>query len=155
MTKSNPTPARWVTHKLETNYTTEVPPQDWRSWAPCQASQLGCLAMGRGAPRESGFEGQWGLIAGIPQDWGKQKLHSWRAHSWSSAHKDPGKKQWLHKRLGQTYLLVLEGLLQRWGVAVAHCRDKDTCSGSAGKYSLEWTPWRPPTPQEPASQNSL
>ena len=30
--------------------------------------------------------------------------------------------------LNQTYLLVLEGLLQRWGVAVAHHGDKDTGS---------------------------
>ena len=39
-------------------------------------------------------------------------------------------------RLNQTYLLVLEGLLQRRGVAVAHCGDKDTGSRSSGKYSL-------------------
>ena len=31
-----------------------------------------------------------------------------------------GKEQWLHRRLNQTHLLVLEGLLQRRGVAVAH-----------------------------------
>ena len=36
----------------------------------------------------------------------------------------------------QTYLLVLEGLLQRWEVAVAHRGDKDTGSRSSGKYSL-------------------
>ena len=29
-----------------------------------------------------------------------------------------------HKRLGQTYLSVLEGFLQRQGAAVAGCRDK-------------------------------
>ena len=34
------------------------------------------------------------------------------------------------------YLLVLEGLLQRRGVAVSHCEDKDTGSRSSGKYSL-------------------
>ena len=49
-----------------------------------------------------------------------------------------GKEQWPHRRLNQTYLLVLEGLLQRWGGAVAHHRHKDTGSGSAGKYSLVW-----------------
>ena len=32
--------------------------------------------------------------------------------------------------------LVLEGLLQRRVVAVAHCGDKDTGSRSSGKYSL-------------------
>ena len=33
-------------------------------------------------------------------------------------------------------LLVLEGLLQRWGLAVVHRGDKDTGSRSCGKYSL-------------------
>ena len=49
-----------------------------------------------------------------------------------------GKEQWPHRRLNQTYLLVLEGLLQRQGVAVAHSGDKDTGSRSSGKYSLAW-----------------
>ena len=39
-------------------------------------------------------------------------------------------------RLNQTYLLVLEGLLQRRGLALFHRRDKDTGSGGSGKYSL-------------------
>ena len=49
-----------------------------------------------------------------------------------------GKEQWAHRRLNQTFLLVLEGLLQRRGVAVAHRGDKDTGSRSSGKYSLAW-----------------
>ena len=44
-----------------------------------------------------------------------------------------GKEQLPHRRLNQTYLLVLEGLLQRLGVAVAHREDKDTGSRSSGK----------------------
>ena len=47
-----------------------------------------------------------------------------------------GKEQCSHRRLNHTYQLVLEGLLQRWGAAVAHCGDKDTGSRSSGKYSL-------------------
>ena len=38
--------------------------------------------------------------------------------------------------LNQAYLLVLEGLPQRRGVAVSHQEDKDTGSRSSGKYSL-------------------
>ena len=49
-----------------------------------------------------------------------------------------GKEQWPHRRLNQTYLLVLEGLLQWQGAAVAHHGDKDTDSRSSGKYSLAW-----------------
>ena len=49
-----------------------------------------------------------------------------------------GKEQWPHRRLNQTYQLVLEGLLQRWGMAVAHRGDKDIGSRSSGKYYLVW-----------------
>ena len=40
---------------------------------PRQDSQPGDLATGGGDPRESDFEGQWELIAGIPQDWGENE----------------------------------------------------------------------------------
>ena len=60
-------------------------------------------------------------------------------HTQSSVHiGTQGKEQWPHRRLNQTYLLVLEGLLWRWGVAVSHHEDKDTGSRSSGKYSLVW-----------------
>ena len=49
-----------------------------------------------------------------------------------------GKEQWPHKRLNQNYWLMLEGLMQRQGAAVAHHGDKDTGSRSSGKYSLVW-----------------
>ena len=55
---------------------------------PHQAFQPGSLAMGGGSPRETGFEGQQDLITGIPQDWGKQKLKSWRAHTRSHVHQE-------------------------------------------------------------------
>ena len=54
--KSNPITAGWVTHRLENTYTTEVYPMEWRSWAPCQASQPGGPATGGGIHRESDFE---------------------------------------------------------------------------------------------------
>ena len=84
--KSNLIYAGWVTHKLEKLY--HSPP----TGVKVLSSQPGGLATGGGAPRESGFEGQWGLITGIPQDWGKQKLHSWRTHKGSCVYQDPGKK---------------------------------------------------------------
>ena len=61
-------------------------------------------------------------------------------HTQSSVHTGTqGKEQWPPQRLNQTYLLVLEGLRQRWVVAVAHRVDKDTDSRSSGKYSLVWS----------------
>ena len=59
-------------------------------------------------------------------------------HKVLCAREPRGKEQWPHRRLNETYLLVLEGLLQRRGAAVAHGRDKDTGSSSSGKYSLAW-----------------
>ena len=71
--------------------------------------------MGGRAHRESDFGGQQGLIEGITQDWEKQKLHPWRMCTRTRAHQDPGEKSSdPHKRLGQTYLLVLESLAWRW-----------------------------------------
>lgn len=49
-----------------------------------------------------------------------------------------GKQQWPHKRLNQAYLLILEGLLQRQGVAEAHLGDKDSGSSGFGKCSFVW-----------------
>ena len=88
--KSNPISTEWVTHKLETNYTTEIHPLEWRLWAPCQASQPRGPAKRGGIHRESDFEGEQDLIAGLQQDWGKKRLHSWRAHTKVCAHQDPG-----------------------------------------------------------------
>jgi len=50
--KSNPIPARCVTHKLEKSNTKEVLPLLWRFWTPRQAFQLGDLTKGLGIPRE-------------------------------------------------------------------------------------------------------
>ena len=45
--------------------------------------------------------------------------------STSFVHWDPGQKQWLHRSLGQTFLLVFESLLERWGTTMTHLRGCD------------------------------
>ena len=68
-------------------------------------------------------------------------------HKQSSVHVGTqGKEQWPHRRLNQTYLLVLEGLLQKRVVAVSHCEDKDT-----GSRRLGSTPWHEPSQSLPIS----
>ena len=99
------------THKLENNYIPEVFPWEWEFEVPCQPPHPGSIASGEGAPRALGFEGQ--QISEAWQDWGKRRLHSWRMHTRSHVHWDPGQEQRLQRSLGQTYLLVLEGLLRR------------------------------------------
>ena len=85
-----------------------------RGLTPHQGPQPGGLASREGAPRAFRFEGQ---------QIGSQELHRTggnRTPLLEDAHKvscapRAGKKQWLHRNLGKTYLLVLEGLLRRWG----------------------------------------
>ena len=79
--KWNPIIAGWVNHKLENTYTKEVHLLEWRFWAPRQASKPGGWAIAGGIPRKSDIESKQDLIAGLQQDWGKQRLHSWRAHT--------------------------------------------------------------------------
>ena len=73
-------------------------------------------------------------------DWtGGNRDSTLGGHTQSSVHiRTQGKEQWPQRRLNQTYLLVVEGLLQRRGVAVSHREDKDTGSRSSGKCSLVW-----------------
>lgn len=86
------------------------------------------LASGRGASRAFDFEGHWSLISVTPQDWGKQKCHSWMVSIRSEAATscEPGKN--LPSGLG--------GCPGEVRVAVAHCRDKYTGGGGSGKFSL-------------------
>ena len=70
-----------------------------------------------------------------PQDWVKQKLLSWNAHTKSSAHQNPeGRSSDSQRKLNQNCLLVLEGLLWQHGSAGAHHRD-----GGTGSSILEWS----------------
>ena len=70
---------------------------------------------GRWDTRAFGFESHQGLIAEATQDWEGRRLCSWRSYARSRMHGDQGQKQKLDKNLDQTYLLVLESLLERWG----------------------------------------
>ena len=90
--KSNPIPAGWMTHKLENDNNKEVLPLLWRFWIPHQASQPRNRAKELEIPKESDLEGQWDLITELSQDWGKQRLHTWRAHLKSSTYQNPGER---------------------------------------------------------------
>ena len=65
-----------------------------------------------------------------------------------------GRKQWPHKSLGQTYLLILEGLLQRRGVAVAPCGYKHWWRQFWEVFHWIKPSWRPPFshPDRPTQQ---
>ena len=114
------------------------PPTGWRLWAPPQASQPGVRQW-----EGELLEYQTLRASGIwLQDFdrtGGKRDSTLGGHTQSSVHiRTQGKEQWPHRRLNQTYLLVLEGLLQRQGLAVSHGEDKDTGSRNSGKYSLVW-----------------
>ena len=79
-----------MTHKLENNYIAEVLLWEWEFWAPRQAPQPEGLALGGGACRARGFEGQQGLNAGALKASGKQRLYSRMVHIRFHVHWDPG-----------------------------------------------------------------
>ena len=127
-----------MTHKLENNYITEVLPQEWEFWAPRQAPQPEGPASEGGVPRAFSFEGQWGLSAGAPQEWGKQRLHhSWRAHTSFHVHWDPAQSSdfigaWARPTCGY-WRVSWRGGGWLW---LSLC--KDTCGEGPREYWLAW-----------------
>ena len=69
--------------------------------------------------------------------WGKQRLHSWRAHTRFHVHQRTWTNQWLHRSLGQTYWWVLEDLLVRQKSVVGHW-GKDTGGRGSREHSSVW-----------------
>ena len=47
------------------------------------------VTKGLGIPWESDLEDQWDLIIGLPEDWEKQRLQSWRVRTKFCTHQDP------------------------------------------------------------------
>ena len=120
-----------------------IPPTGVKVLSPTSGFPTWGLAMGEEIPRESDFDSDWNQASSIwLQDFdstGGNRDSTLGGHTQSSVCiKTWGEEQWPHRRLNQTYLVVLEGLLQRWGVAVAHWGDKDTVSRSSVNYSLAW-----------------
>ena len=71
-----------------------------------------------------------GFDHSISTRWGEtQSLLLEGTHKVSCTQRPRGKEQWPDKRQGQTYLLVLDGLLQRWGgevvATMTHCKNKE------------------------------
>ena len=119
--KSNPITAGWVTHKLENTYTTEVHPLE-RMFCP----HVGLPNLGVRQWEYKFLENQTLKASGIGlQDLdrtGGNRDSTLGGHTQSSVHTETqGKEQWPHRRLNQTYLLVLEGLLQRQDGGVCGC----------------------------------
>ena len=86
----------------------------------------------RNPPRTFGFENQGGLITGTPQDWGKQKCHSWSVHTRSRVHQDPGEKAVTAEEPVPDLPAGLGGSPGKVGAAVPHCGDKDKDTGGRG-----------------------
>ena len=102
----------WATHKLENNCITEVLPQEWDFWADARFSSLRVWHQKEEPPEHLTLR-----PAGIKCRRSKELEETKTpllvgAHTVSCA-SDPRQKQWLHRSLGQTYLLVLERLLRR------------------------------------------
>ena len=96
--KSNPITVRWVTHRLENRNTKDVLTLLWRFWTPCQFSQPEDPTKGLGIPRESGLEGQWDLIRGLPEYWGKQTPVLEGTNKILHAPRPRGEEPWPHRK---------------------------------------------------------
>ena len=117
MIKSNPIPTGWMTHKLENNNAKALLPLLWRFWIPCQASQPGGLTKGL-TLKASGI---W--LQDFHRTGGNRDSSLGGHNKILHAPRPRGKEQWPHRRLNQSHLLVLEGLLWRCGSARAYHRD--------------------------------
>ena len=139
--KSNPIPTGWVTHKLENNNTKEVLPLLWRFSTPHQASQPGDPTKGLGIPRESGLEVQQDLVIELPQDWGMQRLHSWRAQTKSCAHQDSEEKS--NDPRGHW----TKTTWQCWKASCGGVSQQGLTTGVAALASASWegSPWHKPS----------
>ena len=119
--------------KLENNYTTKFLLQEWKSSTPCHSSQTGGFGSENRSPQKTWFwrpvvwlqelhrmkEKETTFLDGAHKVWCTQGL----LHTKTQKTKTKT-KQWSHKRLGQNYLLVLEGLLQSQESAVLTVRTK-------------------------------
>ena len=113
--KSNPITAAWVT----TNWRT-ITPQKSTHWSEGSEPHVRLPNLGVQHWEEEFTENQTWKASGIwLQDFnrtgGNRDSTLGGCTQSSSASGPSGKEQWSHRRLNQTYLLVLEGLLQRRG----------------------------------------
>lgn len=112
-------------------------PTNWKIYPRSSPPRVSVLSPTKGSPAwRSGDRRRW-----------LQRLQLWRPVGFDCRNSTLGgyrvsytwglreKKQWSHKRLGQTYLLGLAGLL--WG-QLWLTRDKDTGCDSAREYLLVW-----------------
>ena len=92
------------------------------------------------SPGNLKLEGQWNLITRFPQDWGKQRLQSWRTQTKPSERQDSEERSNDPRRLNHNYLLVLEGLLWRCGSGGARHRARALAAAV-----WECPPWHKPS----------
>ena len=133
-----------MTHKLENTYTTEVHPLEWRFWAPRQVPNLG-VRQGE----EEFLENQALNASGIwLQDFvrtGGNRDSTLGGHTQSSVCiGTQGKEHWPHRRLNQTYLLVLEVSCRGRGCLWLTVRTRTLAAEVLGS-----TPWREPSQSPP------
>ena len=93
MIKLNPITPGWMTHKREKKKYQRSSLSVVKVLSPRQASQPGDLTKELGMPREPDLEDHQDLITGLTQDWGKDRLQSWRAQTKPRVHQDPEERR--------------------------------------------------------------
>ena len=142
--KSNPITGGWVIHRLENAYTKKS-----THWSEGSELQVRLCNLGVRQWEEEFLENQTLKASEIwLQDFGRTGGNTdstLGGHTKSSVHiGTQGKQQWPHRKMNQTYLLVLEGLPQRQGTAVAHQGTRTLAAEVLGS-----TAWHEPSQSSP------
>ena len=138
MLKSNPILAEWVTHKLENSNA-----KKFSHWCEGTEPHVSFPAW-RSSKETRNLQGIWlwrlvGFDYRISTGLGETETPFLEGtNKMLCATRPRGKEQWLHRGQNQTYLLVWQGPLWRYGSAVACYMDGGTGGSSLGRYPLVW-----------------
>ena len=133
----NQTPSPRVSDQKTGDYIADIPPQEREFWAPHQTPKTGVPASGGGTTEHLTLKASRAWLQEL-HGMGEREIPLFEGTYKACAHQDPAQKQWLHGSQVQTYVMVLEGLLEGWGVAVVDSGFKDTGGRAICEYSLGW-----------------
>ena len=144
-----------MTHKLENNYIADVLPQGWKFWAPHQAPYPGVWHREEKPPEHLALKASGVWLQEFHRTGGKRNS-TLGGHTQGLVHTSAqGKKQWPHRSLGQTYLLVLKSLLGRQGLWIT-AGTKTLVAVVLGSTHWHESSWRLPfSHQDLVPPNSL
>ena len=130
-------PLPGVSDQKTGDYIADLPPQEREFWAPHQTPKTGVLTSGGWTTEHLTLKASRAWLQELHRN-GERETPLFEGTHKACAHQDSQQKQWLHRSQVQTYAMVLEGLLEGWGVAMVDSGFKDADGRAICEYSLEW-----------------